>query len=163
MHAIISRSIVLSFVLMLSGPLPRASAQTVAGGGVVDGPLGVTSQLGFRAAADGGAFQCVMAGRSGGFPFGPWSEVLQMNVHGDVTPGTLTITDDGIVTFEGTATVQVVGRDADGRILREVFADVAYTTIHTEGGAGVATHELQLLGITFGPAALERGRIVIVP
>jgi len=58
----------------------RASDPTVTGGGLVDGPLGLTSTLGFGATETGGSFQCVMAGRSGGFPFGPWSQVLQMDI-----------------------------------------------------------------------------------
>ena len=87
---------------------------SVVGGGIVDGPLGLTSQLGIAATSAGGSFQCVMAGRSGGFPFGPWSQVLQMDVHGDVTPGSLTINSDGSATFGGKAHVHVVGRDATG-------------------------------------------------
>src|SRR5215813_13359861 len=85
-----------------------ASDPSAVGGGIVDGPLGLTSQLGFGATSAGGSFQCVMAGRSGGFPFGPWSEVLQMEVHGDITPGSLTIHPDGSATFGGKALVAVV-------------------------------------------------------
>src|SRR5712691_11567137 len=98
-----------------------------------------------------------MAGRSRGFPFGPWSEVLQMEVHGDVTPGSLTINADGSATFGGKARVQVVGRDACGKILKAVFTDADYRTTHEAGGPGVATHELEVLGIVFGPAPLKRG------
>ena len=143
----------------------RASDASAVGGGVVDGPLGLTSQLGFGATSAGGSFQCVMAGRSGGFPFGPWSEVLQMEVHGDVTPGSLTINPDGSATFGGKALVQVVGRDATGKILRAAFSDVAYNTTHTAGGPGDATHQLNVvgLGLVFGPTPLERGRITILP
>src|SRR6266699_2262900 len=101
----------------------NASATSAVGGGLVDGPLGLTSTLGFGATEAGGSFQCVMAGRSGGFPFGPWSQVLQMEVHGDVTPGSLTINPDGSATFSGKARVQVVGRDANGKILKAVFTD----------------------------------------
>src|SRR5439155_24285908 len=93
-----------------------ASGATAVGGGVVDGPLGLTSQLGFGATSTGGSFQCVMTGRSGGFPLGPWSQVRQMEVHGDVTPGSLTINPDGSATFGGKACVNVVGRDPTGRI-----------------------------------------------
>ena len=141
----------------------RASDSSVVGGGVVDGPLGLTSQLGFGATSVGGSFQCVMAGRSGGFPFGPWSQVLQMEVHGDVTPGSLTINPDGSATFTGKARVQVVGRDADGKILKAVFTDVEYRTTHSAGGPGSATHELEVLGLglAFGPVPLKRGRITI--
>ncbi len=137
----------------------------VVGGGIVDGPLGLTSQLGIGATSAGGSFQCVMAGRSGGFPFGPWSEVLQMEVHGNVTPGSLTINSDGSATFSGKARVQVVGRDATGKILRAVYSDVDYNTTHTAGGAGVATHQLNVvgLGLVFGPTPLKRGRITIMP
>ena len=133
------------------------------GGGVVDGPLGLTSQLGFGANSAGGSFQCVMAGRSGGWPFGPWSEVLQMEVHGDVTPGSLTINPDGSATFSGKARVQVVGRDANGKILKAVFTDADYSTTHQAGDPGVATHELEVLGLVFGPAPLKKGHIDINP
>lgn len=141
----------------------RASDASAVGGGIVDGPLGLTSQLGFGATSVGGSFQCVMAGRSRGFPFGPWSEVLQMEVHGDVTPGSLTINPDGSATFGGKALVQLVGRDANGKILRAAFSDVDYTTTHTAGGPGEATHQLILpsLGLAFGPVPLKRGRITI--
>src|SRR5437870_4414084 len=143
----------------------RASDANAVGGGVVDGPLGLTSQLGFGATSAGGSFQCVMAGRSGGFPFGPWSEVLQMEVHGDVTPGSLTINPDGSATFGGKAFVQVVGRDASGQILKAVFSDVGYSATHTAGGAAVGTHQLALpsLGLAFGPIPLKNGHITITP
>lgn len=140
-----------------------ASGASVVGGGIVDGPLGLTSQLGFGANSAGGSFQCVMAGRSRGFPFGPWGEVVQMEVHGDVTPGSLTINADGSATFSGKARVQVVGKDASGKILRAVFTDAVYSTTHEEGGAGVATHELEVLGLVFGPAPLKKGHIDINP
>ena len=144
---------------------PGASDARVVGGGVVDGPLGLTSQLGIGATSAGGSFQCVMAGRSGGFPFGPWSQVLQMEVHGNVTPGSLTINSDGSATFSGKARVQVVGRDATGKILRADFSDIDYNTTHTAGGAGIATHQLNVvgLGLVFGPTPLKSGRITIVP
>ena len=106
-----------------------------------------------------------MAGRSGGFAFGPWSQVLQMEVHGDVTPGSLTINPDGSATFSGKALIQVVGRDATGHILRASFSDVDYNTTHTAGGAGEATHQLNVvgLGLVFGPTPLKAGRITILP
>jgi hypothetical protein len=140
---------------------PATSDASVVGGGIVDGPLG----LGIGATSGGGSFQCVMAGRSGGFPFGAWSQVLQMDVHGNVTPGSLTINSDGSATFSGKARVQVVGRDATGKILKAVFNDVDYNTTHTAGGAGVATHQLNVvgLGLVFGPTPLKSGRITIVP
>jgi hypothetical protein len=89
-----------------------------------------------------------------------------MDVHGDVTPGSLTINSDGSATFSGKARVQVVGRDATGKVLRAVFNDVPYNTTHTAGGPGVATHQLNVLGhldLHFGPAPLKRGRITITP
>ena len=143
----------------------RASDASAVGGGIVDGPFGLTSQLGFGATSAGGSFQCVMAGRSGGFPFGPWSQVLQMEVHGDVTPGSLTINPDGSATFTGKALVRVAGKDAGGKILDGVFSGVDYSTTHSAGGPGVATHQLLLpgLGLAFGPAPLKRGNITITP
>src|SRR5713101_2106399 len=153
-------ALVVPAMLFLSSPGAAGSA-TAVGGGIVDGPLGLTSQLGFGATSSGGSFQCVMAGRSNGFPFGPWSEVLQMEVHGDVAPGSLTINSDGSATFTGKARVQVVGRDADGKILKAAFTDVDYSTTHSAGGPGVATHELEMSGLKFGPAPLKAGRITI--
>jgi len=141
----------------------QASGPSVVGGGLVSGPLGLTSTVGFGATEAGGSFQCVMAGRSGGFPFGPWSEVLQMEVHGNITPGSLTINANGSATFSGKAHVQVVGRDSTGKILTAVFNDVDYNTTHTAGGAGVATHQLNVvgLGLFFPTAVLESGHITI--
>jgi hypothetical protein len=143
----------------------RAAGASAVGGGIVDGPLGLTSQLGFGATSAGGSFQCVMAGRSGGFPFGPWSEVTQMEVHGDITPGSLAINPDGSAIFAGKAFVQVVGRDANGQILRADFHDVDYNTTHTAGGAGQATHQLNVvgLGLAFPTALLKSGHITITP
>ena len=150
-------------LLLGSRSFLSAGDASAVGGGVVAGPLGLTSQLGFSATTAGGSFQCVMAGRSGGFPFGPWSQVLQMEVHGDVAPGSLTINPDGSATFGGKAFVHVVGRGADGKILKAVFSDVDYSTTHSAGGPGEATHELSVLGLVFGPAPLKNGRITITP
>jgi hypothetical protein len=136
---------------------------SITGGGVVGGPPGLTSQLGFGATQYGGSFQCVMAGRSGGFPFGPWTEITQMEVHGDVAPGSLVINANGTATFTGNARVEVVGRDSDGKILRAVFTDAPYSTTHGAGGPGVATHQLEVLGLVFGPVALNAGHIQIFP
>ena len=88
-----------------------------------------------------------------------------MEVHGDVTPGSLTINPDGSATFSGKALVQVVGPDATGKILRAAFSDVDYNTTHTAGGPGDATHQLNVLGLglVFGPTPLKRGRITIMP
>ena len=84
-------------------------------------------------------------------------------VHGSVTPGSLTINPDGSATFSGKARVQVVGRDSSGKILKAVFTDADYVTTHTAGGAGVATHQMEILGLVFGPAPLKTGRITITP
>ena len=150
-------------LMLRMGAVGRASNASAVGGGIVGGPLGLTSTLGFGATEAGGSFQCVMAGRSGGFSFGPWSEVLQMEVHGDITPGSLTIDANGSATFSGKAHVQVVGRDSTGKILTAVFNDVDYNTTHTAGGAGVATHQLNVvgLGLFFPTAVLESGHITI--
>ena len=167
LSAMASLSAVMCVGLLVLGmrTVGNASDTRAVGGGLVDGPLGLTSTLGFGATDAGGSFQCVMAGRSGGFPFGPWSQVLQMDVHGDVTPGSLTINPDGSATFSGKALVKVVGRDAGGNILRAAFSEVDYSTTHSAGGAGVATHQLLLpeLGLAFGPEPLEKGRITIIP
>src|SRR2546426_2408781 len=45
-----------------------SAGPSVNGGGVVGGPLGVTSQLGMHASASGGEFLLLMAGRSRGVP-----------------------------------------------------------------------------------------------
>src|SRR5439155_3203699 len=96
--------VVATALLALAPSAAASSGPAVRGGGVVDGPLGTTSQLGFTATSSGGSFLCVMAGRSGGFPFGPWLHIQQMHVEGRVTPGSLSISG-GVATFSGTATI----------------------------------------------------------
>lgn len=120
-----------------------ASGPRVSGGGTVDGPLGTTSQLGFNASSGGGEFLCVMAGRSGGFPFGPWASVQQMHVQGPVTPGTLSVSG-GVASFSGTATIHVVGKTATGDVLTATVPNVPFTSRQTAGGAGIATHRLEV-------------------
>jgi hypothetical protein len=139
-----------------------SSGPAVRGGGVVDGPLGVTSQLGFSATSSGGSFLCVMAGRSGGFPFGPWQNIQQMHVQGRVTPGSLSITGD-VATFSGTATIHVVGTTADGR-LAMTLTDVPFVSTQAAGGAGIAWHLLEVSGVgAFGPETMKTGHITIWP
>src|SRR2546426_8218308 len=105
-------TLLLSVALISLAPSALASSgAAVRGGGVVDGPPGLTSQLGFTATSAGGSFLCVMAGRSGGFPFSPWQSVQQMRVEGKVTPGSLNISN-GIATFHGVATIHVIGTTA---------------------------------------------------
>jgi hypothetical protein len=117
--------LLLSAALFALAPSAVASSgPAVRGGGVVDGPPGTTSQLGFTATNAGGSFLCVMAGRSGGFPFGPWENIQQMHVKGRVTPGSLSITGD-VATFSGTATIHVVGTTSTGR-LAMTLSDVPF-------------------------------------
>jgi hypothetical protein len=137
---------------------------SVNGGGVVGGPPGVTSQLGMHASATGGNFLCIMAGRSGGFPFGPWASISQMQVQGSVTPGTLTVTGSSS-TFTGLAMVHVVGKTPSGDVLTMTFPNVPYVSSQGAGGAGVAWHWLQIpaFGIDTGISALKSGHISISP
>ncbi|HEV8490211.1 MAG TPA: hypothetical protein VGQ58_10530 [Candidatus Limnocylindrales bacterium] len=149
-------------LIMLAPSAAASSGPAVRGGGVVDGPLGTTSQLGFTATSSGGSFLCVMAGRSGGFPFGPWQNVQQMEVQGRVTPGSLSITGD-VATFSGTATIHVVGTTSSGR-LAITMSDVPFVSTQAAGGAGVAWHLLEVSGVgSFGPATMETGHITIWP
>jgi len=141
-----------------------SSGAAVRGGGVVDGPLGTTSQLGFTATGSGGSFLCVMAGRSGGFPFGPWQSVQQMHVEGRVTPGSLSITD-GVATFRGIATIHVIGTTASGEFA-VTLTDIPFISTQTAGGAGLAWHLLDVPGIgAFGgpDTKLKAGHITIWP
>jgi hypothetical protein len=148
--------------MALAPSVVASSGPAVRGGGVVDGPLGVTSQLGFSATSSGGSFLCVMAGRSGGFPFGPWQNIQQMHVQGRVTPGSLSITGD-VATFSGTATIHVVGTTADGR-LAMTLTDVPFVSTQAAGGAGIAWHLLEVSGVgAFGPETMKTGRITIWP
>lgn len=133
----------------------------VRGGGVVDGPLGMTSQLGFTATSSGGSFLCVMAGRSGGFPFGPWQSVQQMRVEGRVTPGSLSVTG-GVATFHGIATIHVIGTTASGE-LAVTLTDVPFISTQTAGGASLATHVLDVPGIGVFAGSLKSGHITIWP
>ena len=138
-----------------------SSGPAVRGGGVVDGQPGVTSQLGFTATSSGGSFLCVMAGRSGGFPFDAWQNIQQMHVQGRVTPGSLTITA-GVATFSGIATIHVVGTTSSGR-LAMTLTDVPFVSTQTAGGAGVAKHELAVPGMGTFAGTMKAGHITIWP
>lgn len=149
-------------LIMLAPSAMASSGLAVRGGGVVDGAAGITSQLGFTATNSGGSFLCVMAGRSGGFPFGPWENIQQMHVQGRVTPGSLSITD-GVATFSGTATIHVVGTTSTGR-LAMTLSDVPFVSTQAAGGAGVAWHLLEVSGVgAFGPEKMKTGHITIWP
>ncbi len=152
--------LVLAALIALPAPTVASAELAVRGGGVVDGPLGTTSQLAFTATSSGGSFLCVMAGRSGGFPFGPWQNVQQMLVQGRVTPGSLSISG-GVATFSGTATIHVVGTTSSGR-LAVTMSDVPFVSTQAAGGAGVAWHLLEVPGVgAFGPETMKTGRITI--
>ena len=138
-------------IFVASPSIAYASGPSVSGGGVVDGDIGTTSQLGFTASSSGGEFLCVMAGRSGGFPFGPWASVSQMQVKGSVS-GPVTLSG-GIAIFSGTATIHVVGKTSTGDVLTATVPNVPYTSRQTAGGAGVATHRLEVVLPGFGPMA----------
>ena len=138
-------------VLLASQSVAYASDPRVSGGGIVDGPIGTTSQLGFNASSSGGQFLCVMAGRSGGFPFGPWASIQQMRVEGPVDAGSLSISG-GVASFSGTATIHVVGRTSSGDVMTATVLNVPYTSRQTAGGAGVATHRLEVQ-LPSGPVA----------
>jgi hypothetical protein len=155
--------ILLSVALIMLAPSAAASSgPAVRGGGVVDGPPGTTSQLGFTATSSGGSFLCVMAGRSGGFPFGPWESIQQMQVQGRVTPGSLSITGN-VATFSGTAKIHVVGTTPTGR-LAMTLSDVPFVSTQASGGAGVAWHLLEVSGVgAFGPEKMKTGHITIWP
>ena len=131
--------------------IAAAGDPSTSGGGIVAGSLGTTSQLGFSASSSGGHFLCVMAGRSGGFPFGPWASVSQMRVAGSVS-GSVTVSG-GVASFSGTATIHVVGKTSTGEVLTATVPNVPYTSRQTAGGAGVATHRLEVVLPGFGPMA----------
>jgi hypothetical protein len=106
-----------------------------------------------------------MAGRSGGFPFGPWQVVSQMHVQGSVAAGSLSVGATS-ATFGGAATIHVVGKTASGEVLTVTLTDIPYVSWQTAGGAGVAQHRLSVnlpgLGwVDFGPAPLRAGHINI--
>jgi hypothetical protein len=154
--------VVAAALIALPSSAVATSGPAVRGGGVVSGPLGSTSQLGFTATSSGGSFLCVMAGRSGGFPFGPWESIQQMHVQGRVTPGSLSITGD-VATFSGTATIHVVGTTSTGR-LAMTLSDVPFRSTQAAGGAGVAWHLLEVTGVgAFGPETMQTGHITIWP
>jgi hypothetical protein len=148
-------------LLALAPSTVASSGPAVRGGGVVDGPLGMTSQLGFTATSSGGSFLCVMAGRSGGFPFGPWENIQQMHVQGRVTPGSLSVTGD-VATFSGTATIHVVGTTSTGR-LDMTLSDVPFVSTQAAGGGGVATHKLEVPGVGTIAGKMKTGHITIWP
>jgi hypothetical protein len=154
--------LVSAVLIALPPSVVASSGPAVRGGGVVDGPLGTTSQVAFTATSSGGSFLCVMAGRSGGFPFGPWQSIQQMHVEGRVTPGSLSITA-GIATFSGSATIHVIGTTSSG-IFKTTLSNVPFVSTQSAGGAGVAWHLLQVSGVgVFGPGTMKTGHITIWP
>src|SRR5437762_7570175 len=147
-------------LVALPASAAASSGPAVRGGGVVDGPLGTTSQLGFTASSSGGSFLCVMAGRSGGFPFAAWQSIQQMQVQGRVTPGSLSITN-GVATFSGTATIHVVGTTSTGPLAVTLF-DVPFVSTQAAGGAGIAWHQLDVPAVgVVASGFLKTGRITI--
>lgn len=153
--------VVAAALVALAPSAVASSGPAVRGGGVVDGPLGTTSQLGFTATSSGGSFLCVMAGRSGGFAFDVWQNIQQMLVQGRVTPGSLSITS-GVATFSGTATIHVVGTTSTGS-LNVTMSNVPYVSTQTAGGAGVAWHELHVPGVGTFKGEMKTGHITIWP
>jgi hypothetical protein len=152
-------------LVAVAQPAAKAAAgPAVSGGGVVGGPLGTTSQLGITASQAGGHLLCVMAGRSSGFPFGPWQMIRQMQVSGPVTPGTLAVSGEQS-SFAGIATIHVVGTTSSGAELVATVTAVPFVSIQQAGGAGVAWHELvvDLPGgaVSFGPEVMATGHISV--
>ncbi|MBI2843915.1 MAG: hypothetical protein HYX78_10990 [Armatimonadetes bacterium] len=146
------------------------------GGGIVGGDPGLEfgssrSQFGFTASADGGQFQCLMAGQSGGFSLPDGTTVLLMNVHGSVAPGSLEVkevsdyeihdlTVSGLLaTFSGVSTVMIEGRAPDGSIVK-IAMELPYEAEALAGGAGTAVLHLHHpdLGLHTG-GVVEQGRI----
>lgn len=184
-HKILPSSILsLIFVTVLVIAVPgvtealAANGSTSArGGGLVGGSPGLTfgaskSQFGFTASASGGQFQCLMAGRSGGFSaFG--LIVLAMDVHGNVTPGSLVVkkvsnyvihdlTVSGLLaTFSGMSTVKIVGRAPDGSIVTMTM-ELEYNAEAFAGGAGTAVLHLHHPGPELDPGGIvESGQVKI--
>ncbi|MGH2358161.1 MAG: hypothetical protein ACRDGJ_09140 [Candidatus Limnocylindria bacterium] len=162
-HLALSVIAAVAALVLVAAPAIAAGPSAVRGGGVVGGDRGVTSQLGFTASERGGSFLCVMAGRSGGFAFGPWDTILQMQVQGRVTPGSLEIAGEWS-SFDGVADIHVVGI-ADGEVLAVKLTDIPFTSRQTSGGALEAQHvlEVDLPGpnLVIGPEYLTAGRITI--
>ena len=74
-----------------------------------------------------------------------------MQVKGSVSrPVTLS---GGIASFSGTATIHVVGKTATGEVMTATVPNVPYTSRQTAGGAGVATHRLEVVLPGMGPMA----------
>ena len=105
----------------------------------------------------------MMAGRSGGFAFDAWDEILQMQVQGRVSPGSLEI-EGSWSRFEGVADIHVVGMAA-GQVLTARLTGVAFASEQAAGGAGEAWHllVLELPGgdLSIGPEFMKTGRITI--
>ena len=149
-------------LIALAPSVEASSGPAVRGGGVVDGPLGMTSQLGFTATSSGGSFLCVMAGRSGGFPFASWQSIQQMQVQGRVTPGSLSVAN-GVATFSGTATIHVVGTTSTGRLEVTLF-DKPFVSTQAAGGAGIAWHQLEVPSVgVVARGFLKAGHITTWP
>lgn len=153
------------------------------GGGIIGGEAGLsfgssTSQFGFVALLDvsgmvKGHFNCLMAGFSGGFsiPETPFQEVLLMQVSGTIDTVSVEavaghdihgIVVDGIIaTITGQSKVTIVGKTAEGKVIK-VTMDLPYVLEILAGGPGAGILHLDHpdLGLHTG-GLLEKGSIVV--
>jgi len=74
-----------------------------------------------------------------------------MQVKGSVS-GPVTMSG-GIASFSGTATIHVVGKTSTGEVMTATVPDVPFTSRQTAGGAGIATHRLEVVLPGMGPMA----------
>lgn len=175
--------LLLVVLLLLTIPIGQAAPveARASGGGLVGGDPGLefggsTSQFGFVAILDRGGnlrghFNCLMAGFSGGFavPGTPIQQVLLMqvvgdiqslrvrevaglDVHGHTVSGTL-------ATIEGVSIVTIIGKTADGDVVRIVM-ELPYVLEVLAGGPGTGVLHLEHPDLELHTGGLlEHGRI----
>lgn len=66
-----------------------------------------------------------------------------------------------MASFSGNATVHLVGKDAGGNVVNMRLTDVPFAVVVTDGGPGVGTITLTILGLTLGPDPVGVGQIKV--
>jgi hypothetical protein len=125
----------------LAVPAAAGPTPAVHGGGMTnDG-----SRFAFAVSGGDGHFECLMP--------------AQMTVEATVTGASISV---GAVTFSGTATVTLGGKNPFGLPSGPLVRGTSFVASATAGGPGVGTLDLKILGLDF-PGTVQHGRISITP
>lgn len=153
--------LIVGFFAFFSVALAQPPARVTGGGTVTPEEL---TQFGIGVTGNRGHFTCLMAGlfTDGGFIDCPGSDCV-MIVQGKVT--SLDAVSEDAASFSGTATVILSDAYQEALGLPRIVKDVPFAVDVTEGGAGVGTLQLQIMGqgIPISPGVVNSGYINVQP